>query len=61
MRTESLHQTHCSDIINQTPSIVLRVVLRQQRGYLFLHIFFSVLILGTYNYHQIALFIQMEL
>jgi hypothetical protein len=40
LRTESLNQTDCSYLINRTHPIVLMVVLRHQRGYLFLHTFF---------------------
>ena len=39
MRTVSLNKTNCSYLINRTHLIVLSVVLRQQRGYLFLHTF----------------------
>ena len=57
LRTEYPHQTDCNDLINQTYPIVTRVVLRQQGDYLFLHIScYSILILGTYNYHQTVLF-----
>jgi hypothetical protein len=39
LRTESLHLTDGSCLINRKHPIILRVVLRQQRGYLFLHIY----------------------
>jgi hypothetical protein len=39
LRTVSLNKTNCSYLINRTHLIVLSVVLRQQRGYLFLHTF----------------------
>ena len=39
LRTVSLNKTKCSYLINRTHLIVLSVVLRQQRGYLFLHTF----------------------
>jgi hypothetical protein len=39
LRTVSLNKTNCSYLINRTHIIVLSVVLRQQRGYLFLHTF----------------------
>ena len=39
LRTVSLNKTNCSYLINRTHLIVLSVVLRQQRGYLFLHKF----------------------
>ena len=41
LRTVSLNKTNCSYLINRTHLIVLSVVLRQQRGYLFLHTFSS--------------------
>ena len=39
LRTVSLNKTNCSYLINRTHLIVLSVVLRQPRGYLFLHTF----------------------
>jgi hypothetical protein len=58
LRTVSLNKTNCSYLINRTHLIVLSVVLRQQRGS---YIHFPIFILGTYNYDQFVLFIQMEL
>ena len=46
LRTESLIQTDCSYLINRSHTIVLRVVLQHQRGYLFLHTFFLFSFLG---------------
>jgi uncharacterized membrane protein YbhN (UPF0104 family) len=37
LRTVSLNKTNCSYLINRTHLIVLSVILRQQRDYLFLH------------------------
>ena len=39
LRTVSLNKTNCRYLINRTHLIVLSVVLRQQRGYLFLQTF----------------------
>ena len=37
--TESLRQTDCNDLMNQTHLIVLRVVLQQYCGYLYSYIY----------------------